>query len=61
MKKTIAAVTLLTASALALSACASGPTTSTSASASAAASAEPQNITLWLAGGDTPDALRYYL
>ena len=61
MKKTMAAVTLLTASALALSACASGPTTSTSASASAAASAEPQNITLWLAGGDTPDALRDYL
>ena len=61
MKKTLSAITLLTASALALGACASGPTTSTSASASGTASAAPQNITLWLAGGDTPDALRDYL
>lgn len=61
MNKKLSAVTLLTASALALGACASGSTTSPSASGSAAASAAPQNITLWLAGGDTPDELRDYL
>lgn len=60
MNKKLSAVTLLTASALALGACASGSTTSPSASGSAA-SAAPQNITLWLAGGDTPDELRDYL
>ncbi len=60
MKKMLPVVALATASALALGGCASSasnsPTTATSA-----ASAAPQNITLWLAGGDTPDALRDYL
>jgi N,N'-diacetylchitobiose transport system substrate-binding protein len=60
MKKMLSALTLVTASALALAGCSSGtassPTTTTSAS-----SAAPQNITLWVAGGDTPQALRDYL
>ncbi|WP_298130664.1 extracellular solute-binding protein [Micropruina sp.] len=57
MNKKLSALTLVTASALALGACSSG----TASSPSAAVSAGPQNITLWLAGGDTPDALRDYL
>ncbi len=62
MKKTLAALTLLTASALALTGCGSGDTGTTTPTASASAtSAAPQNITLWLAGGDTPDELRTYL
>ncbi len=61
MKKTMAAVTLLTASALALSACASGPTTSTSASASGAATPDRENTALCPAGGDPRDPLRDYL
>ena len=59
MKKMLSVVALATASALALTACASGTTSSPATSGSA--SAAPQNITLWLAGGDTPDALREYL
>ncbi len=54
MKKMLSVVALATASALALGGCASGTTSSPSASAA-------QNITLWLAGGDTPDTLRDYL
>ena len=61
MNKKLSALTLVTASALALGACASGTSSSPSAAGSATASAGPQNITLWLAGGDTPDALRDYL
>lgn len=61
MKKTLSAITLLTASALALSACASGSTTSPTATGAGTTAAAAQNITLWLAGGDTPDALRDYL
>ncbi|MBK8446055.1 MAG: extracellular solute-binding protein [Micropruina sp.] len=61
MKKMLSAITLLTASALALGACASAPATSPTATSTAATSAAAQNITLWLAGGDTPDALRDYL
>lgn len=61
MKKMLSALTLVTASALALGACSSGASTSPAASASAPASATSQNITLWLAGGDTPDELRDYL
>ena len=58
MNKKLSALALVTASALALGACAAGPSSSPSATQSAAG---PQNITLWLAGGDTPDALRDYL
>ena len=61
MKKMLSALTLVTASALSLGGCSAAPATSPSASGSAAPSAAPQNITLWLAGGDTPDALREYL
>ncbi|HVK43510.1 MAG TPA: extracellular solute-binding protein [Micropruina sp.] len=61
MKKMLSALTLVTASALTLGGCSAAPATSPSASGSAAPSAAPQNITLWLAGGDTPDALRIYL
>ncbi len=60
MNKKLSALALVTASALALGACAGGPTSSPSATESTAA-AGPQDITLWLAGGDTPDALRDYL
>lgn len=60
MNKKLSALALVTASALALGACAAGPTSSPSATESTAA-AGPQDITLWLAGGDTPDALRDYL
>ncbi len=59
MKKMLSVVALATASALALGGCSSGAASSPAASGSA--SAAPQNITLWLAGGDTPDALREYL
>lgn len=59
MNKKLSALALVTASALALGACASAPTSSPSATESAAAG--PQDITLWLAGGDTPTALRDYL
>ena len=58
MNKKLSALALMTASALALGACAAGPSSSPSVTESAAG---PQNITLWLAGGDTPDALRDYL
>ncbi|MFT4296511.1 MAG: extracellular solute-binding protein [Micropruina sp.] len=61
MNKKLSALTLVTASALALGACSSGAATSPSATGSTTTSAGPQNITLWLAGGDTPDALRDYL
>ncbi|MFT4109711.1 extracellular solute-binding protein [Propionicimonas sp.] len=60
MKKMLSVVALAAASALALSACASGTSSSPTAAGSATSSA-PQNITLWLAGSDTPDALRDYL
>lgn len=57
MKKVIAAIAAATASVVALSGCTSGA----SATSSQPTSAQGQNITLWLAGGDTPDALREYL
>jgi N,N'-diacetylchitobiose transport system substrate-binding protein len=60
MKKLLSALTIVTASALALAGCSSGAAGSPSATA-AASSAAPQNITLWLAGGDTPQELRDYL
>lgn len=59
MKKMLSAAALVTASALALTACAPAPAASQSPSQSA--SAAPQNITLWVAGGDTPQPLRDYL
>lgn len=59
MKKMLSALALATASALALTACASGP--SATSTPTAPESAAPQNITLWLAGGDTPQELRDYL
>lgn len=60
MKKMLSALTLVTASAIALAGCSSGTASSPTAVASAS-SAAPQNITLWLAGGDTPQELRDYL
>ena len=59
MNKLLSALAVATASVVALSGCASSGGTATSAPASS--SAAGQNITLWLAGGDTPDALREYL
>lgn len=47
--------------ALALTACSSGGTTGDDASSSEDATAEPGDITLWLAGPDTPQELRDYL
>jgi N,N'-diacetylchitobiose transport system substrate-binding protein len=69
MKRILAAAALATAGALMLSACGSEtPTNTTTAETTApadnTATAETtsgQDITLWLAGGDTPDALREYL
>ncbi|MCA0296778.1 MAG: extracellular solute-binding protein [Actinobacteria bacterium] len=60
MKKMLSAIALATASALALTGCASGTASNPSASTSAT-SAGPQNITMWVAGGDTPQELRDYL
>ncbi|WP_454044377.1 extracellular solute-binding protein [Cellulosimicrobium sp. Marseille-Q8652] len=47
--------------ALALTACSSGGTTGDDATSSEDATAEPGDITLWLAGPDTPQELRDYL
>lgn len=61
-KRTIAAMAAL--SMVGLTACSSGGTSAESAAsgdASASASPEPADITLWLAGSDTPDELRDYL
>ncbi|MDR1711308.1 MAG: extracellular solute-binding protein [Propionibacteriaceae bacterium] len=60
MKRTIAMAALLAVGALTLSAC-GGPAATTPAADPSAAEPAGQNITLWLAGGDTPDALREYL
>ncbi len=64
MKKTmLGSVAILAAGALALSGCASSesePTTSAAAPTTDTAAAS-QDITFWLMGGDTPDALREYL
>jgi len=63
MKKKLAAVALLAASALAVSACGAPATSPTAAPSEPAASSAPagQDITFWLIGGDTPQALRDYL
>lgn len=54
MKKLLSAIAVATAATLALTGCGGGGSTPTP-------SAGGQNITLWLAGGDTPDELRTYL
>jgi N,N'-diacetylchitobiose transport system substrate-binding protein len=60
MKRKFASATAVAvASVLALAACSSGTTASTSTGAST--DGKGKTITLWLAGGDTPDALRAYL
>ena len=68
MKKKLAAVALFTVSALALGACAGAPAATTpapsptdAAPTTEAPAATPQDITFWLIGGDTPQALRDYL
>ncbi|MCU1413387.1 MAG: transporter substrate-binding protein [Microbacteriaceae bacterium] len=61
MKRRLASVTAVAlASALALAACSSG-TGTTASSVAASTDGKGKTITLWLAGGDTPDALRTYL
>ncbi|MCU1526855.1 MAG: transporter substrate-binding protein, partial [Frondihabitans sp.] len=60
MKRKFASVTAVAlASALALAACSSG--TSAPAGSGASTAGKGKTITLWLAGGDTPDTLRTYL
>ena len=68
MKKKLAAVALFAASALALGACAGAPAATTpapsptdAAPTTGAPAKTPQDITFWLIGGDTPQALRDYL
>ncbi len=65
MKKLLTAIAAATAATVALTGCAAGtgssPSSQASSPAGSASSAAAQNITLWLAGGDTPDALRTYL
>lgn len=67
MKKYLGLAALTTAAALTLTACggsgspaASDAPASTGAATSSASNAD-KSITLWLAGGDTPDELRTYL
>ncbi|WP_417234491.1 extracellular solute-binding protein [Arthrobacter sp.] len=63
MKKLLG-LAALTAAALALSGCAGSSTSAASSpaqSSTAAADNAGKSITLWLAGGDTPDELRSYL
>ena len=54
-------IVALTSAALVLTACASGGDSSTTPSATDTAANANTTITLWLAGGDTPDTLRTYL
>jgi len=64
MKKTmLGSVAILAAGALALTGCTSSGagTNKSSAAPTTAAVVAPQNITFWVMGGDTPDALREYL
>ena len=53
-------IVALTSAALVLTACASGEPSGTPATTSTTSNAD-QTVTLWLAGGDTPDELRTYL
>jgi N,N'-diacetylchitobiose transport system substrate-binding protein len=59
MKKLLGMVAASAAAALALTACSSGSASTDTSSSPADNSA--RTITLWLAGGDTPDELRTYL
>ncbi|MBN9225333.1 MAG: ABC transporter substrate-binding protein [Microbacterium sp. SCN 70-27] len=64
MNKKLGALALLGASAIVLAGCSGGGTPASTDGATAGfdpAAAKDQNITLWLMGGDTPDALRDYL
>ncbi|GAA5227104.1 extracellular solute-binding protein [Paeniglutamicibacter antarcticus] len=62
MKKHLSIAALTTAAALTLVGCGSGSTPAASnAPSTDAASNADKTITLWLAGGDTPDELRTYL
>ena len=54
-------IVALTSAALVLTACASGGDTSDTPAATSSTSNAGKTITLWLAGGDTPDELRTYL
>ena len=51
----------LTSAALVLTACASGGDSSDTPAATSSTSNADKTVTLWLAGGDTPDELRTYL
>jgi N,N'-diacetylchitobiose transport system substrate-binding protein len=53
-------IVALTSAALVLTACASGESSDTPAATSTTSNAD-KTVTLWLAGGDTPDELRTYL
>lgn len=62
MKKTmLGSVAILAAGALALSGCTSSGSEPSASATPDAATAAPQDITFWVMGGDTPDALREYL
>ena len=54
-------IVALTSAALVLTACANGGGTSDTPAATSSTSNAGKTITLWLAGGDTPDELRTYL
>ena len=56
MKRKLAVAAAATAAALVLAGC-----SATGGEDAAGESADGQDITLWLMGGDTPDALRDYL
>ncbi len=60
-KKTLAAVAMAAAGVLALAACGSGSDTEATSAATSAAAGGAEDITLWLMGTDTPDALIDYL
>lgn len=61
MKKHLGLVAAAAAAALALTACSSGGDTASTAAPTSTADNASRSITLWLAGGDTPDELRTYL
>ncbi len=62
MKKTmLGSVAILAAGALALSGCTSSGSEPSTSATTDVASVAPQDVTFWLMGGDTPDALREYL
>ena len=54
-------IVALTSAALVLTACASGGDSSDTPAATSSTSNADKTVTLWLAGGDTPDELRTYL